>query len=345
MGNNQHSPVPQLDHRDQKRRQVLLALIVITCVGGLFFGALNWMRGIYTAAWIEFVFAAFCLVAFPRVRVTSRLQRWALAMCLPWILAVWLVISIPAAAASVFIWALVLPILLMFLLGRRLGLVLSVVSLAGALLIAGSRFELPQDPDEVAYAANLVIAAVAILVLAYVYERAREKAEQDLKYLAVTDTLTGLPNRVLLYENFDRMKALALRQKTPLSLMIMDLDHFKQINDRHGHDVGDRVLRVVADLLRQRLRRSDQVYRMGGEEFLVLMPDTSLEQAATLAENLRSRIEGLGTGLDIAPTRVTASIGVTQMQAAEDSFEALLREADQNMYWCKEQGRNRIRAA
>nr|WP_239056632.1 GGDEF domain-containing protein [Wenzhouxiangella limi] len=211
--------------------------------------------------------------------------------------------------------------------------------------VALHRFGLPRNPDQIAYTANLIIAALAILVLSYVYERAREKAELDLRYLAVTDTLTDLPNRTLVYENFAGMKALALRQDKPLSLLLMDLDHFKQINDQHGHDAGDQVLREVADLLRKRLRRSDQVYRMGGEEFLVMMPDTSLDQAAALAENLRGRIEALDLRFNDQSAPLTASIGVTQMTAPEESFDTLLRRADQNMYWCKARGRNRVRAS
>lgn len=320
-------------------------MLVITFFGGLFFGLLNWTRGIVPAALIEFVFAAFCVIAYPFVRKTKRLRHWALAVLLPWIVSVWVVVALPAAASSVFIWALVLPILMMFLLGRRMGLILSAVSLLGALAIALDRFGLPQNPDQLAYTANLVIAAVAILVLSYVYERAREKAESALHHLAVTDTLTGLPNRTLLYDNFARTKALALRQKTPLSLMLMDLDHFKQINDRHGHDAGDHVLREAADLLRRRLRKSDQVYRMGGEEFLILMPDTSLEQATRLAEHLRGRFEAMEISFHDHCIPLTTSIGITEMSGPQEGFDALLRRADQNMYWCKENGRNRIRAS
>ncbi|TVS10449.1 MAG: GGDEF domain-containing protein [Wenzhouxiangella sp.] len=345
MALNPADRLVSLHYRNHQRRQVLLALLVITFLGGLFFGTLNWMRGIFAAALIEFAFAAFCMVAFPLVRKTRHLQAWTLAIVLPWIAAVWMVVSLPAAALSVFIWGLVLPILLMLLLGRRIGLTLSVLSLLGVMVIAVQRFGLPQNPDQLAYAANLAIGALAILVLSYTYERAREKAEQSLRHLAVTDTLTNLPNRTLLYDNFASTKALALRQKTPLSLMLMDLDNFKQINDRHGHDAGDHVLRETADLLRKRLRKSDQVYRMGGEEFLVLMPDSSLEQATRLAEDLRRRIEALEAWHQGQPIPLTASIGITQMTAAEESFDSLLRRADQNMYWCKENGRNRIRAS
>ncbi|TVS13411.1 MAG: GGDEF domain-containing protein [Wenzhouxiangella sp.] len=337
--------MPKFDHGDHQRRQVLLTLIVITFFGGLFFGTLNWIRGITAAALIEFAFALFCLGAFWLVRTSRRLYRWSLAVTIPWILAVWLIVSMPAAAESVFIWALVLPILLMLLLGRRLGLCLSLVSLAGALLIAIYRFGLPQDADQIAYAANLVIAGLVIVALSYVYERSREKAEQGLRHLAVTDALTGLPNRTLLYENFARAKALAIRQKTPLSLMVLDLDRFKEINDKHGHDVGDRVLFQIAELLRSRLRRSDLVFRMGGEEFLVVMPDTDLDRAATLAEDLRQRIAALQMEFHDQPVRLTTSIGVTEMTSAEQSFDSLLRQADQNMYWCKENGRNRVRAS
>lgn len=319
--------------------------MVLTFVGATFFGILNLMRGIHTVAWIEFAFAVYCIAATPLVRKTRRLRRWALAIALPWMLAVLAVVSLPEATNSVFIWPLVLPILLMFLLGRRIGLALSLLCLISALLIAMHRFGLPQNPDQIAFMANLVLAATGIVVLSYVYERSRERAEAGLHELAVTDTLTGLANRSLLYTNFAHLKALALRQNHALSLILLDLDHFKQINDRHGHDAGDRALKEVAALLRNRLRRSDQIYRIGGEEILVVMPDTNLGQAARVAESIRALIEGLELVNNDQPVKLTASLGVAEMNGADESFEELLRRGDQNMYWCKEHGRNLVRAA
>jgi diguanylate cyclase (GGDEF)-like protein len=123
------------------------------------------------------------------------------------------------------------------------------------------------------------------------------------------------------------------------------VDHFKTINDTHGHDVGDQVLRQVADLLRHTVRRSDVACRIGGEEFLLLCPRTHLPGATALAERIRSLAEQQSWGDAKTPLRVTVSVGVAARQPIMRSPEELFRHADQALYAAKQAGRNRVQCA
>jgi diguanylate cyclase (GGDEF)-like protein len=157
---------------------------------------------------------------------------------------------------------------------------------------------------------------------------------------AATDPLTGLANRRALQDTLNRMAAHASRAVSSMAAIAMDLDHFKQINDRYGHDAGDTVLAAVGELLRTFVRESDFVSRMGGEEFIILTPDTGRDGAAVLAEKLREAISRIEVpGIDES---VTASLGVAVMPDDAGTGEQLLRHADRALYLAKELGRNRV---
>jgi diguanylate cyclase (GGDEF)-like protein len=156
---------------------------------------------------------------------------------------------------------------------------------------------------------------------------------------AASDALTGLPNRRAADESLKRMVAQAGRAVAPLSAILFDLDHFKRVNDLHGHDQGDTALAAVGQVLTATVRASDFAARFGGEEFLVLLPDTARTGAVEVAEKLRRALEradlpGVGT--------VTASFGVASMPEDATDPEYLLRKADRAMYRAKARGRNRV---
>ena len=160
---------------------------------------------------------------------------------------------------------------------------------------------------------------------------------------AATDPLTGLANRRALQETMKRMLAHARRSGAPLTAIALDLDHFKAINDRFGHDRGDDVLAAVSEVLTSSLRLSDFVARHGGEEFVVLLPDTGLDGALTVAENLRAGISRIAVpGVDRA---ISASFGVAVFPEDADTPEDLLRLADRALYLAKDRGRDRVEAA
>jgi diguanylate cyclase (GGDEF)-like protein len=159
---------------------------------------------------------------------------------------------------------------------------------------------------------------------------------------AASDALTGLPNRRSADATLKRMAAHAGRAISPLAAILLDLDHFKVINDRYGHESGDKVLALVGRILNSTIRGSDFAARFGGEEFLILLPDTDREGAVTVAEKIRSEIarsEVPGIGGPLA-----ASLGVAILPGDASESDELLRKADRALYTAKESGRNRVHA-
>jgi diguanylate cyclase (GGDEF)-like protein len=160
---------------------------------------------------------------------------------------------------------------------------------------------------------------------------------------ASTDALTGLPNRRAMNDTIKRMAAHSGRTAQPLAAIAFDLDRFKSINDRYGHEAGDAALSAVGECLREHLRESDFAARSGGEEFLILAPNTDLEGARVLAEKLREALSREEVPPLVEP--FTASFGIAVMPFHATSWEALARRADQACYLAKERGRNRVEVA
>jgi two-component system cell cycle response regulator len=158
---------------------------------------------------------------------------------------------------------------------------------------------------------------------------------------ATHDALTGLWNRLAILEALDREVARSLRERRPLTIIMADLDHFKQINDSFGHLVGDSVLRQTAHRLLMTLRPYDTVGRYGGEEFLLVLPGCDADSGFALAERLRSNISAEPTADDDHPIQVTVSLGVATLQPGMSASE-LLRIADEGLYAAKRAGRNRV---
>jgi len=173
-------------------------------------------------------------------------------------------------------------------------------------------------------------------------EEALRESEERYRLLSLTDSLTGLFNRRYLHLCLQGEMDRAYRYARPLSLLLLDCDHFKMINDTWGHLVGDRVLQELAKLIGSSLRSCDQAFRYGGEEFIVLLSETSGEDARWLAERLRSAFAALAGVCGVQPSsQFTVSIGVAEYRAGE-SESAFINRADQAVYEAKRSGRNRV---
>jgi diguanylate cyclase (GGDEF)-like protein len=167
--------------------------------------------------------------------------------------------------------------------------------------------------------------------------------QRELERLTRLDGLTGLFNRNTFVELTRKELDRAQRQGSDTALLLLDLDHFKRVNDTWGHPAGDAVLRNVAGVASKTVRSTDLVGRLGGEEFIVLLPSTSLEAARKLAEKLRQRLEASPTPWEPSPLTVTASVGVSATTALEKrNFDSLYTEADKALYLAKTRGRNRV---
>ncbi len=175
-------------------------------------------------------------------------------------------------------------------------------------------------------------------------DRLRENLQASIE-MAVIDTLTGLNNRRFFDSNFPALVEQAARKGRPLSLMILDIDHFKRVNDTYGHDAGDQILKAFASRIRRVVRASDIVCRLGGEEFAIVMPETPVEIAMRVAERVRRivEVERFVYTLERPPIVVTSSIGLAERGSGMDA-DALVRRADHALYRSKDTGRNRVTA-
>jgi diguanylate cyclase (GGDEF)-like protein len=171
----------------------------------------------------------------------------------------------------------------------------------------------------------------------------------ELERLARVDQLTGVLNRGAFFDRLGTEFRRTRRYDRPLSVLMIDIDHFKSLNDRHGHATGDAVLAACARLMASSLRESDEIGRYGGEEFAAFLPETKLVDAATVAEKLRAAVEALGIEpIDASgsPIHVTISVGVAGLpDLTVADHEALVRRADDALYNAKRSGRNRIATA
>lgn len=173
---------------------------------------------------------------------------------------------------------------------------------------------------------------------------ARKQLEEQLRELATTDELTGLNNRREFMARGENLLAHCLRQQQDCAVIMADLDHFKQINDEHGHHVGDMALRSFAKIFRKELRNFDLAGRLGGEEFAAILPETTLEKAMEVAERLRRAVARFDMPvLAEGSLRLTVSLGLSGVKAGESAnLDALLRQADQALYEAKRTGRNAV---
>ncbi|MCT0225558.1 GGDEF domain-containing protein [Synechococcus sp. CS-1328] len=207
--------------------------------------------------------------------------------------------------------------------------------------------------------------STALLALSLAYTRLLRRIRYEevqghsaeLELLARTDSLTGLPNRRSLEELASYELARWQRHRIPLAILMLDLDHFKSVNDQYGHLVGDAVLVAFSRICQTELRNTDTLARWGGEEILALLPNTDRCQAETLAERLRQAVSAMSIPMlenadqeeslsrSVSTLHITTSIGIAICHGDSGSFDALLREADAALYAAKEAGRNCIRHA
>ena len=247
---------------------------------------------------------------------------------------------------ELFLWVFLMPVILGHVGGSKRG------SIATLLLIAMVTVLLFSDlvPHDYSYVPRLrfYIALIGSALLSLTVEYAREKVEGELRHLvtrlnveAHTDALTGLFNRRDISVVIRKEMGIAKVERIPLSVLMCDIDFFKEVNDTLGHDAGDRVLVHFSRLLRGMIRGNDYICRWGGEEFLIVLPETAQGDAYKLANRLRQKIHDFNFGDGENEEHMTASFGVSTWNY-EEEIDAFLQGVDQRMYNAKELGRDRV---
>lgn len=188
---------------------------------------------------------------------------------------------------------------------------------------------------------NLGVCLVITLIVLMLTNLSLSRYQRRIEDMASTDKLTGMLNRQAFTILMDKLMADCTRSPRPLSILMIDLDHFKRVNDQHGHAVGDQVLCLVADVLQQSLRKSDVAVRWGGEEFLVVLNNCALDEAGLIAEKIRERIAQAPLAVDDKVLVVEASVGVSQLRP-DEALDQAIQRADGGLYQAKRGGRNQV---
>ena len=192
---------------------------------------------------------------------------------------------------------------------------------------------------------DTVLVTFITLEMAYILELEMRREFfhiATIHHLAIHDSLTGVFNRRHFLNQMDKEVALAKRYQLPLTMLMIDIDSFKQVNDRYGHAAGDEALRAISQVCIQELRVVDYFGRIGGEEFAVLLPNTDIRGAVELAERLRTKTADIQIKNDEYTFSCTLSVGVTQLKPSDQASSALLDRADEGLYRAKHNGKNQV---
>jgi diguanylate cyclase (GGDEF)-like protein len=286
----------------------------------------------------------------------TALAALAVSLCIGWFTLVQDSIAVRIVFASVVLAALSALSAAVLLRGRwrRLPMaqrVTGIVFLIGAAVLVVRAFHALLHPDAIAdglqstamQAVTFGTGAILPLLTSYGFLLlCNERMRQELERSAAIDFLTGALNRGAIEHQGARSLALARRRGTRCAAIVIDVDHFKRINDAYGHASGDAALREIVRRMQDVTRAGDSLGRLGGEEFLVLLDDTDAERALATAERLRTAIGGTPLALDPQPHATTISLGVALLDDTDRSFSDLLRRADRALYAAKDAGRDRV---
>lgn len=277
-----------------------------------------------------------------RVGRTPSLTLWTYLYLLPTCGFLLYIMVMPNASPTAFVWVYSIPPLVYLLLGKRRGFFLAVPFMLVATFSYLARFDIPRDAVGLIDLGNALLCGVMVMIFVHLYESRRAVAYSELTRLAQTDGLTGVANRSCFEHALRRSIQEAGRSHARLVLVVLDVDHFKDVNDRWGHEAGDQVLRYVCDSLQQRLRSTDLLGRLGGEEFGLLLRDIDGAGAEPLVQQLRVQIAASQVVYAGQTIAVSATFGLAQWPADGLTADELYRCADRRMYQGKMQGRNQL---
>jgi diguanylate cyclase (GGDEF)-like protein len=269
----------------------------------------------------------------------SELARWIGTLSIALVIAI--MATSGFAADGVLVWLALFPPVPFFLFGLRRGLLVSVIFTLLVVGMLAASILLGRGGGHSWFAVVSAAGALTLsTALAGFCEQARNDSARRLLIAANTDLLTGVPNRRGFLGVLDDRRALAERARQVMSLLVFDIDYLKQVNDSYGHVAGDAVIRHVASVVRREVRQQDLLGRLGGDEFALLLSDTPLDGALTLAAKLRAalRAEPLRFADQLIP--VTLSIGAAQSGQGPIDFNALFAAADRQLYAAKSNGRD-----
>lgn len=328
--------------RDRHRRSIMRLIFSATGSTLVVFALLQLFNNNIAFALFELGASSILIFGAFRIEHSPHLLRWIHGYLIASFSFFIYIIAMPGASESAFVWIFIMPILSYLLLGRLAGFLLAVPFMLVGGYFYFEQLEALNNARTMIDLLNPAFCAVLTVMFMHLYETRRAEAQDKLVILAETDALTELPNRSKFQSTLQRTINEARRSKTPFALVLMDIDHFKTVNDTLGHDAGDAALRHISSLLSERLRGTDSVGRLGGEEFGLILRDVASPSAFQVIENLRQRIEQSAVRYDSHEVKLTASFGIAYWPKDAEKLNDLYQVADRRLYGGKRAGRNTV---
>ncbi|WP_211337003.1 GGDEF domain-containing protein [Marinicella litoralis] len=329
---------------DKYKKRVFQVLLALTIVSGTVFVFFNYQRGQSALALIEMaivILSVGLMIRVNKIRNREKFLRIALVYLTFFLSVMMFAFSVEGVSITVFVWALGIPLISYLLLGVETGFIMTAIfySLTASLFYRGFHAHVSMV-DSIAYA-NFIACAFVFWGISHSYEHSNRFAKDRLNQLAVFDHLTGLYNRSMVTKLFTKAIESPNTHQQQISVISFDLDHFKNINDQYGHAIGDEVLQRFSQVLMEQIPAESSAFRMGGEEFVVILPTSNEAKANNLAEKIRKAIEQdlIISGLPKA-FYVSVSVGVITDWVKSANLNSMLKAADQRLYQAKQQGRN-----
>lgn len=328
--------------REAGKKALLRTILLATAVtlGG--FSVLQLLAGNPVFAVVEMLATGLLLAGVWYVGRVRQLDLWIYLYLVPTFVFILYIIIMPDASSSAFVWVYMIPLLSYLMLGRRRGFLLSAPFMLLALWVYIGRQHLNLDAAGLIDLGNASLCGLLILIFVHIYDGLRTQAYEVLERLAQTDALTGVASRGSFQQALESSIQEAERSHATLTLVLLDLDHFKQVNDRWGHDAGDQALQHLCRTMQQRLRVTDLLGRLGGEEFGLLLRHTDRNGAAPLVEELRRQIAAHPLSYGGSTIPLSATFGMAQWPRDGRSATELYRTADRRLYSGKWLGRNQV---
>ncbi len=349
------SSIADKDGDTQKQKQehrLLIYIAIAMSFGGLVWGSIACLNGLTMQSLFPYAYTFATILNFGYLYFTKNFkvaQTFQIAISLFIPFAFQLSLGGFIASGAVILWS-ILTILVSFTFQKK-DLALRWFYLYIVLLILSGIFDhnfrqyaldISTDLSILFFTLNITMVSIIIFVLFFYFINGKEQLQKEVELLADTDLLTNIPNRRYFFEHAAHELARAKRNAQNFTLLMIDIDFFKSFNDEYGHDIGDEVLISFADFLHNSIREVDLVCRYGGEEFVILMPETNIENAQIFAQRIIKDCRTIKINSEVQVPKITISIGITHLTLEDENIEQIIKRSDIALYKAKTSGRDQF---
>lgn len=321
-------------------------VLILAVVAGCIFSSINLYQQRYTLALVQIIFtilSAVLLIFLLQKKLISDLDIvWRLYIGALYLALLSLLVFAPTMQATIFSVIFLIPCMSYLLLGQRWGFAYTVIFSTSSFGIYLFRFSLDDGILNAAIVGNLSVCLITVWLFSHLYEKTRLESQKTLLKVASEDSQTGLLSQSVLRVILSRDLKQSIDNKKALSIAVIDIDWFRIINNNYGYDIGDKILFEVAQIIKTKVRFSDSVFRLGGEEFCVSLPNTSLREASQVIEKIRTFIEQKTFEFDGIVISLTISAGIADYYYSEHRLDSVFELATKRACLAKSAGRNQI---